>query len=225
MNGSSRCTLGAETIVSAPCVGYSKRYPRELCQPLSTDRSRRGAGYFLCVAKKSNQRKATARGRPSASLGLQVISVPCAKLARSRLRRATCSDTRPALPRCRPASPRHPRAANGVATPAPRRFSALEAAEQRRKDRGFGPRLSEARGSAHSAEIVRVSRAAGPSEQHRAPPQAAASWARLSLVTFFAKTKKVTGRAALKHDVDGRGLSSAAARRSSVAHHAIATPC
>jgi hypothetical protein len=76
----------------------------------STDRSRRGAAYFLCFAKESRQRKATARGRPSASLALQGTSGPCAKLARSRLCRAAGSDTRPALPRCCPAPRRRPRA-------------------------------------------------------------------------------------------------------------------
>jgi hypothetical protein len=220
MNGSSRCTLGAETIVSAPCVGYSNRYPRELCQPLSTDRSRRGAGYFLCVAKESNQRKATARGRPSASLALQVISGPCAKLARSRLRRATCSDTRPALPRCRPASPRHPRAA-----------------EQRRPaatSTGLSPRSRRAaQGARGSLRACLSERPQGASLQARPRPPAAQgsrrsrpdSWARLSLVTFFVKTKKVTGRAALKRDVDGRGPSSAAARSNPTAHRSIAGRC
>ena len=114
---------------------------------------------------------------------------------------------------------------SGVAEPVPRRVYALEVAEQHRTDRGFGPRLSEARGSARSAEIVRVSRVAGPSEQHRAPPQAADSRARLSLVTFFAKTKKVTGRAALKRDGEGRIFIRVAARRSITAHAADGLAC
>jgi hypothetical protein len=41
-------------------------------------------------------------------------------------------------------------------------------------------------------------------------PAGAASWARLSLVTFFAKTKKVTGHAALKRAVEGTRHSLAA---------------
>jgi hypothetical protein len=64
---------------------------------------------------------------------------------------------------------------------------------------GVGRRLSEARG-ARSA-IVRVSTPAGLTEQRKVPPQAASSQARLSLLTFFGKTKKVSGPAAVERVV------------------------
>jgi hypothetical protein len=193
--------------VACAYAGDALRAP--LCLASTIDRSRRGAGNFLCFAKESHQRKATARGRPSAPLALQGVSGPCAKLARSRLRRATGSDTRPARLRCRPAPLRRPRSAEHL-----RRagighgdgLMPLKSPSSAGRAGAFGHRLSEARGSARSAEIVRVSMAAGPTEQHRGPPQAATARARLSLVTFFAKTKKVTGRAALKRGGEGSAL-------------------
>jgi hypothetical protein len=218
MNGSSRCTLDANVIGRAPHGDCSERYPRGLFQSSLTDRSRRGAGYFLCVAKESNQRKAIARGRPSASLALQGVSGPCAKLARSRLRRTTGSDTRPAFSRCRPAPRRRPQAD-------PHRSGA---------GTGFGPRSRRAaQGARGSLRACLSERPKGASLQARPRPRAAqgsrrsrpASWARLLLVTSLGKTREVTGHAALKRPLDGSRRSRAAAQPNSRTQRATASSC
>lgn len=76
---------------------------------------------------------------------------------------------------------------------------ALEDAEQRRSGRGFGGPLSEARGAAQrrSCELGPPPARASSAGQ----PEGPSSWARLSLVTFFGKTKKVTGPAAVERAV------------------------
>jgi len=105
-----------------------------------------GGEWLSLLRQRKSPKKATARGRPSASLALRSVSEPCAKLAPWGR-----SDTRPAVLRCRPATRRRTRADEPVAVPA------------------------------RAAQGTR-----------RAP-----SRARLPLVTFLGKTRKVTGRAAL----------------------------
>jgi len=78
--------------------------------------------------------------------------------------------------------------------------------------REFGRRLFEARGSRRRREIVRVPATAVLTEQRRGAAQPPSSWARLSLPTFFGKTKKVGGRAAVKRARQGRETSRRAAR-------------
>ncbi len=93
-----------------------------------------GPSDFLCFAKESHQRKATARGRPPATLALRAASAGRARNSPDHAARATGSDTRPALPRCRRASRRRPRAdsprrrANSADAPT---WDAFEGAEQR----------------------------------------------------------------------------------------------
>jgi hypothetical protein len=158
--------------------------------------SRPAASDFLCFAKEIHQRKATTRSRPDApaALALQSVSGPCAKLAP-----CARSDTHPALLRCRPAPPRRPRADDH-----PRRavIGVRDAVECLRRRRA-------AQGAREPLRACLSERPQGASLQARPRPRAAQgtplgapSQARLSLVTFFAKTKKVTGRAALKRDVD-----------------------
>jgi hypothetical protein len=71
---------------------------------------------------------------------------------------------------------------------------ALEGAEQRRGERGFRASLVRAtEGSEFATPAART-------EQRKAVAQRPPSWARLSLVAFFGKTKKATGRAAMKRE-------------------------
>ncbi len=211
--------MGAEAI-RCGARGCSMRYPRGLGLGLSTDRSRRGAASFLCFAKESRQRKATARGRPSASLALYGVSGPCAKLARSRLRRATGSDTHPALLRCRPAPPRRPRADERRRTAAIAKQLCPRSRRAAQGARGLLRACLSERPQGASLQARPRSRAAQGSR--RSGP---ASWARLSLPTFFAKTKEVGGRAALKRAVEGRQQSRAAPRPNCRARHAVPSPC
>ncbi len=193
---------------AARAVAVCSRCARKCSEPSSVRSALRArAAYFLCLPKKvgkeSRDRTRPAVGSPSllarASAG-HARNSPDLRLRRDHglrdTRLANCPA--PALRRCGVLE-RHQRRRplatdrDGVSMPSKPPSNAGWAG-------AVGHRLSEARGSARSAEIARVSMAAGPSEQRRAPPQAAASWARLSLVTFFGKTKKVTGRAALKRD-------------------------
>ena len=162
--------MGADAIGCAPRGGCLMRYSRKLTQHSSADRSRRGAAYFLCFAKESRQRKATARCRPTLRSGF-----PCAA-GHQRAVRETRSlrslrhapGTAPLLPRTAAASSsgftlsrcRHGDASVVLPSKPPSSTG---------RSGAFGHRLSEARGSARSAEIVRVSMAAGPSEQRRGP--------------------------------------------------------
>ncbi len=89
--------------------------------PLATDRSRRGAAYFLCFAKESRQRKATARGRPALRSGF-----PCAAGHQRAVR-----ETRPIA-----AAPRHGlRHAPGTAPLPPRTAAASPSGITRRRAR------------------------------------------------------------------------------------------
>ena len=85
-------------------------------------------------------------------------------------------------------------------------------AEQRRASRGC--RASTVRSTWRAAgAIVRVSTPAGLTEQRKEPAKPASSQARLSLLTFFGKTKKVSGPAAVKRVVaEGNATRSARAK-------------
>ena len=205
--------MGADAIGGAPRGGCLMRYSRKLTQHSSADRSRRGAAYFLCFAKESRQRKATARCRPTLRSGF-----PCAAGHQRAVREtrvpAVGSDTRPARPRCCPAPLRRHRAdlpCRGAGTATLRWFCP----RSRRAAQG-GPGPSAIDCPKHVAR-----RAAPRSCEFRWPPDrpssagdpaGAASWARLSLVTFFAKTKKVTGHAALKRASESKMHRPRAAR-------------
>ena len=181
----------------------------------------RGASHFLCLAKESNQRNARPRRRPLRGCPVLLRSAGRRPNSHDRAARATCFGQRaPEFPaalallgvfegrqdNCSPLSlTLSPSGERG--SPTAHRsvdlaldLPALEDAEQRRA--GRGGRSHTVRSTwRRAAAIVRVCATAGLTEQHRGPPQAASSRARLSLVTFFGKTKKVTGPAAVKRVV------------------------
>ncbi len=162
--------MGAEAFGGATRGDCLMRYPRRFSQPLTTDRSRRGAGYFLCFAKESNQRKATARCRPTLRSGF-----PCAAGHQRAVRETRSLRSLRHAPGTAPLLPHTAAASSSGFTPSrcqhgdASRVLPSRPPSSTGRAGAFGHRLSEARGSARRAEIVRVSMAAGPSEQRRAP--------------------------------------------------------
>jgi hypothetical protein len=183
-----------------------------------------GAGpvtFFASPKKVTKERRPHGSGLrcAPAALALRVISGPCAKLARSRLRRATGSDsapgTAPLLPRTAAASPSGTTASAGED-----RGGQTQSCDMSSVGRCRCPRRRRAaQGAREGLRACLSERPQGASLQARPRPRAAQgsrrsrppSRARLLLVTSLGKTREVTGRAALKRTVEGRKPSRAAA--------------
>jgi hypothetical protein len=176
-------------------------YPLALLAPLTprasfflfstVDRSRRGGGYFSCLAKRSNQEKARLRRRPAGSLRCS----PCGRAAelaaaRGRLKPLFSllrfSNGGPLGPRRPPLSLSCQRkwAKKGAPAKAPCGFPALLALRSRR-----GTRCVRCANSAHTAAASRKdeARPGAPTASLRcsAPSEAGTPWPRWQCIPFL----------------------------------------